>query len=95
VAEELNLLDLSKEKERKTMRKKTIALSLSCVLLASVIGIKGQEQHPILDQVANKVIQKYQTASCHFRGRQNLQHPPRHPLPSPRSRCVKAQQIEI
>jgi len=46
------------------MRKKTIVLSLSCVLLASVIGIEGQDQHPILDQVANKVIQKYQTASC-------------------------------
>jgi hypothetical protein len=45
------------------MRKKTIVLSLSCVL-ASVIGIEGQDQHPILDQVANRVIQKYQTASC-------------------------------
>jgi hypothetical protein len=25
---------------------------------------EGQDQHPILDQVANKVIQKYQTATC-------------------------------
>jgi hypothetical protein len=37
----------------------------------------------------------HQGRKIHFRGRQNLQHPPRHPLPSPRSRCVKAQQIEL
>jgi hypothetical protein len=47
------------------MRKATIVISLACVLL-TVVRIEGQNQsqHPILDQVANKVIQKYQTASC-------------------------------
>ncbi len=58
------------------MRKKTIVLSLSCVLLASVIGIEGQNQHPILDQVANKVIQKYQTASCQQLWAERSQHAP-------------------
>jgi hypothetical protein len=46
------------------MRKITIAMSLACVLLTGVVRIEGQDQHPILDQVANKVIQKYQTATC-------------------------------
>jgi hypothetical protein len=47
------------------MRKVPIVISLACVLL-TVVGIEGQNQsqHPILDQVANKVIQKYQTSSC-------------------------------
>jgi len=46
------------------MRKKTIVIFLNCMLLTGVVGIEGQQQHPILDQVANKVIQKYQSATC-------------------------------
>jgi hypothetical protein len=46
------------------MRKTTIVASLGALLLTGVIRIEGQDQHPILDQVANKVIQKYQTATC-------------------------------
>jgi hypothetical protein len=46
------------------MRKITIVMSLACVLLTVIVRIEGQDQHPILDQVANKVIQKYQTATC-------------------------------
>jgi hypothetical protein len=46
------------------MRHKTIVTFLSCAVLAGVVGIEGQDQHPILDQAANKVITKYQTASC-------------------------------
>jgi hypothetical protein len=46
------------------MRKITIAMSMACILLAGIVRIEGQDQHPILDQVANKVIQKYQTTSC-------------------------------
>jgi hypothetical protein len=45
------------------MRKATIAMSLACVLLTGVVRTEGQNT-PILDQVANKVIQKYQTATC-------------------------------
>jgi hypothetical protein len=46
------------------MRKTTIVMSLSCLVLAGVVRINGQDQYPVLDQVANKVIQKYQTATC-------------------------------
>ena len=46
------------------MRKTAIVMSLGCVLLAGILRIEGQDQHPILDQVANKVIQKYQTSTC-------------------------------
>ena len=46
------------------MRKIAIVMSLACVLLAGILRIEGQDQHPILDQVANKVIQKYQTSTC-------------------------------
>ena len=46
------------------MRKLAIVMSLGLVLLTGLVRIEGQDQHPILDQVANKVIQKYQTATC-------------------------------
>lgn len=46
------------------MRKIAIIMSLACVLAAGVVRIEGQAQHPLLDQVANKVIQKYQTSTC-------------------------------
>jgi hypothetical protein len=46
------------------MRKTAIVMSLACVLLAGIFRIEGQDQHPMLDQVANKVIQKYQTSTC-------------------------------
>jgi hypothetical protein len=46
------------------MRKIAIVMSLICVLLTCVVRIESQDQHPILDQVANKVIQKYQNATC-------------------------------
>jgi hypothetical protein len=39
-------------------------LAVSPLLLALAGGTYAQEQHPLLDQAANKVIQKYQTASC-------------------------------
>jgi hypothetical protein len=59
MAEGLSLLD-----GREKMRKMMFVMSLSCMLLAGVVRIEGQGQHPILDQVANKVIQKYQTSTC-------------------------------
>jgi len=46
------------------MRKITIVMSMACILLAGIVRIEAQDQHPILDQVANKVIQKYETATC-------------------------------
>lgn len=58
------------------MRKKAIATFLSCLLLATVVRIEGQDQHPILDQAANKVIQKYQTATCQQLWAERQQHAP-------------------
>jgi len=46
---------------------------MSIFLIA--IGGTAQEQHPMLDQLANKVIQKYQTSSCQQLAQQK-QEPP-------------------
>ena len=37
---------------------------ISPVVLTVIAATYGQTQHPILDQVANKVIQKYQNSTC-------------------------------
>ena len=44
--------------------RKIACLSLSSLLIALTGGTWAQDQHPILDQVANKVIQKYETSTC-------------------------------
>ena len=46
------------------MRRTTIFMSLTCVLLAGVVRIEGQDQYPILDRVAAKVIANYQNSTC-------------------------------
>ena len=43
---------------------KIACLTVSLLLLALPGGTYAQDQHPVLDQVANKVIQKYQTSTC-------------------------------
>jgi hypothetical protein len=42
---------------------------IACLLISPLAltlggGTFAQDQHPVLDQVANKVIQKYQTSTC-------------------------------
>jgi hypothetical protein len=48
------------------MRKKTIFMLLGCMLLAGVLLMEGQAptEYPIVDKVAVKVIQKYETSTC-------------------------------
>ena len=46
----------------KAMVKHACLLALLSTLLFA--GIAGAQQFPILDEVANKVVQKYQTSSC-------------------------------
>lgn len=49
------------------------------LFLVAIGGTHAQDQHPLLDQLANKVIQKYQTSSCqswHSRNR-SRRHPRR------------------
>jgi len=43
---------------------KFACLLISSLMLIMVAGTSAQSQHPILDQVANKVIQKYQGSTC-------------------------------
>ena len=44
-------------------------LLVSPVVLTVIAATYSENQHPILDQVANKVIQKYQTSSYRNRHR--------------------------
>jgi hypothetical protein len=48
------------------MKEKAISMPLICLLLTCAVRLEGraQDQHPILDQVANKVIAKYQNSTC-------------------------------
>lgn len=41
-----------------------IMLPLFLIVIATQAQSPNQSQHPMLDMVANKVIQKYQTTSC-------------------------------
>jgi hypothetical protein len=45
-----------------TMKKRTILLILAAVLASS--AVTTAQEYPMLDPVANKVIQKYQTSTC-------------------------------
>jgi hypothetical protein len=46
------------------MRTRMVIMLFACVLLTGGVRTESQSQTPILDQVANKVIQKYQTSTC-------------------------------
>ena len=51
----------------------------TCVLLTGVVRIESQDQHPMLDHVANKVIQKFRIPpanSCGWRERRRLRQTP-------------------
>jgi hypothetical protein len=48
--------------EEQAMSKRSYLFALAFGL--AYLGVAGAQQHPILDMVANKVIQKYQAASC-------------------------------
>lgn len=43
---------------------KIACLLISPLALTLAGGTYAQDQHPVLDQVANKVIQKYQSSTC-------------------------------
>jgi hypothetical protein len=45
----------------KSKLKRVVLVSLPMLLLA---GVAGAQQYPLLDRVANKVVQKYQNSSC-------------------------------
>src|SRR5260370_13434573 len=45
----------------KSKLKRVVQVSLPVLLFA---GVASAQQHPLLDRVANKVVQKYQNSSC-------------------------------
>jgi tellurite resistance protein len=45
------------------------------LFLIVIGGTQAQDQHPLLDQMANKVIQKYQTSSCQQLAQQKSEPP--------------------
>jgi hypothetical protein len=45
------------------------------LFLVAIGGTHAQDQHPLLDQLANKVIQKYQTSSCQQLAQQKSEPP--------------------
>jgi hypothetical protein len=45
----------------KSKLKRAVLVSLPMLLFA---GVAGAQQYPLLDRVANKVVQKYQNSSC-------------------------------
>jgi len=59
------------------MRKKTIFVLWGCMLLAGVLLSEAQAptQYPIVDKIAQKVIQKYQTSTCEQLQAKKLQPP--------------------
>jgi hypothetical protein len=58
------LINRAKRKQRgeKTMIKYASLLTIAVVVLYWSIG--SAQQHPLMDKVANKVVQKYQQATC-------------------------------
>ena len=57
-------------------RTRTIArLTAVSLFLIAIGGTHAQDQHPLLDQLANKVIQKYQSSSCQQLAQQKSEPP--------------------
>ena len=53
------------------MKKATYGVALACVLL--FVGIAGAQEFPIMDMIANNVIQKYQTSNCEQLWKQKME----------------------
>ena len=47
-----------------SLKSKAVCVLGSALMLTLVGGSLAQDQHPMLDQAANKVIAKYQSATC-------------------------------
>lgn len=58
------------------MKSSVFGLAVSAVLLSSAAAsAQGQSQYPVADEIANKVIAKYQSASCDQLAAQKQQAP--------------------
>ncbi len=63
---------------------KVACFAAAPLMLVVAVGIRAQEQHPLLDQAANKVIMKYQNATCQQLWEERAQKAP----PSPQQQKV-------
>jgi hypothetical protein len=50
--------------EASMIKRSCLSLAISAALVTVFAGIACAEDYPIMDMVANKVVQKYQTATC-------------------------------
>jgi hypothetical protein len=62
-AREFTLSILNKRQE-KVMKKSSIFIVIAFAFVLLSFGVSGAEDYPIMDMIANKVIQKYQTSNC-------------------------------
>ena len=58
------------------MRRNLSALALVTALLCLGIAVLRAQQYPMLDRVADRVVQKYQTSSCGQLAAERGQRPP-------------------
>jgi hypothetical protein len=58
------MLKAKAQKGKRTMRKRLYPLAVFPMLLFAGAKIASAQQYPILDQVASRVVQKYQQSSC-------------------------------
>jgi hypothetical protein len=59
------------------IKKLTVAAGIGLLLLAGAAGAQ-YEQHPLIDRLANRVIEKYQNSSCQQLAYQR--HEPKSPM---------------
>ena len=60
---------------RITHTRMIVRFAVASLFLVVISGTRAQDQHPLLDALANKVIQKYQNSSCQQIAQQKSQPP--------------------
>jgi len=54
---------------------KIARFTAASLFLITIAGTQAQDQHPLLDQLANKVVQKYQNSTCQQLAQQKSEPP--------------------
>ena len=65
---------VSTDREGPTMRRVTFAAAMAAVFSLAAAGAQAQ-QYPMLDEVAARVVQKYQASNCQQIAQQRMQPP--------------------
>lgn len=61
--------------ERKSLSTVVAATVVAALVCLAGINAHAQSQYPLLDRVADQVLQRYQTSSCQQLAAQRAQHP--------------------